>query len=125
MHTTHFNQLKEFLDEKYISYNQSFFIEHDPIQIPHSFSKKQDIEISAFLTASIAWGNRKSIIKNAQDMMQRMDYSPYEFILNAESSDLERMQGFVHRTFNSFDFEYFIKQLQRLYQNEKSLESYF
>lgn len=117
--------LKVFLDEKTIQYNQSFFIEHDPIQIPHSFSKKQDIEISAFLTATIAWGNRKSIIKNAKDMMQRMDDSPHDFILNAETSDLEKMQGFVHRTFNSFDLQYFVLQLQRLYRQEKSLESYF
>lgn len=118
-------ELKIFLDEKAIQYNQDFFIEHDPIQIPHLFSKKQDIEIAAFLAATIAWGNRKSIIKNALDMMARMDNSPHDFVLNAQKNDLKKLDGFVHRTFNAFDFVYFVQALQRLYRQQESLESYF
>ena len=62
--------LKEFLDNKYEQYNQKVFIESDPIQIPHDFKLKQDIEIAAFLTSTIAWGQRKTIIKNAKIMME-------------------------------------------------------
>jgi hypothetical protein len=61
--------LKSFLDEKYKQYNNYKFIKSDPIQVPHSFSLKEDIEISAFLTSTISWGNRKVIIKNAKKMM--------------------------------------------------------
>ncbi|MDG4950257.1 TIGR02757 family protein [Weeksellaceae bacterium KMM 9724] len=125
MKTSKIENLKTFLDEKAVQYNQDFFIEHDPIQIPHRFSKKQDIEIAAFLSATIAWGNRKSIIKSAQDMMSRMDDSPHDFILNAQEKDLDRFDGFVHRTFNAFDLAYFIQALQRLYKKEESLEQYF
>ncbi len=117
--------LKTFLDEKAVQYNQDFFIEHDPIQIPHRFTKKQDIEIAAFLSATIAWGNRKSIIKNAQDMMARMDEAPHDFILNAQEKDLHVFYGFVHRTFNAFDMAYYVQALQRLYEKEDSLEQYF
>ena len=125
MKTSKIENLKTFLDEKAVQYNQDFFIEHDPIQIPHRFSKKQDIEIAAFLSATIAWGNRKSIIKNALDMMARMDEAPHDFILNAEEKDLDRFDGFVHRTFNAFDLGYFVQALQRLYKKEESLEQYF
>ena len=75
-------ELKDFLDSKVEQYNHPRFLESDPIQIPHRFSKKEDIEISAFLTATIAWGNRKSIINNANKMMQLLQNSPYDFVLN-------------------------------------------
>lgn len=118
-------ELKDFLDEKYRLYHSSEFIESDPIQIPHLFEKKQDIEISAFLTASIAWGQRKSIIKNAKSLMQRMDNCPYDFIINHEEEDLKNFEGFVHRTFNSLDLRFFISSLKSLYQKESSLEIFF
>lgn len=118
-------ELKSFLDQKAEQYNQSFFIEHDPIQIPHRFTLKQDIEIAALLTATIAWGNRKSIIKNADSLMQRMDYAPHDFVTNAQEKDLKKLDGFVHRTFNDLDTKYFIKALQRIYSESESLEDVF
>ena len=75
-------ELKEFLDEKYLQYNTPKFIESDPIQIPHQFRIKEDIEISGFLTATIAWGNRKSILNNARKLMELLDMSPHDFVLN-------------------------------------------
>ena len=78
-----YSELKDFLDEKYFEYNQRKFIESDPIQIPHTFSKKEDIEISSFLTATIAWGQRKTIIKNSFKMMELLDNSHHEFVLNS------------------------------------------
>ena len=59
-----FLELKDFLESKVIQYNTKKFIGTDPIQVPHMFSNKYDIEISSFLTSTISWGNRKSIIKN-------------------------------------------------------------
>lgn len=118
-------ELKDFLDEKVAQYNHPSFLENDPIQIPHTFSKKEDIEISGFLTATIAWGNRKSIITNAQRMMQLLDNAPHDFVLNHSSTDLESLDPFVHRTFNGIDFRYFIKSLRNIYQNHGGLESVF
>lgn len=119
------SELKEFLDAKVAQYNHPKFLESDPIQIPHRFTSSQDIEISAFLTATIAWGNRKSIINNANRMMQLMDHAPHDFILNYEESDLERFSGFVHRTFNTTDLCYFIKSLRNIYLEHHGLEAVF
>lgn len=118
-------ELKDFLDEKVNLYNHPKFIESDPIQIPHLFTKKEDIEIAAFLTATIAWGNRKSIINNANQMMELLDHSPFEFITQHTASDLDKLTPFVHRTFNGNDFMQFIKSLQNIYQNHKGLEAVF
>lgn len=118
-------ELKAFLDEKVIQYNNSKFIESDPIQIPHRYHLKEDIEIAGFLTATIAWGNRKMIIKNANRMMELMGNSPYDFILNHKELHLEKVEGFVHRTFNSIDFTYFIKALKHIYNNHHGLEQIF
>jgi len=93
-----FEELKSFLDEKSELYNSPSFIEADPLSIPHRFSKKEDVEIAGFLASTIAWGNRKSIITSANRMMQVMDESPYDFVLNHKAKDLKLTQGFVHRT---------------------------
>lgn len=114
--------LKEFLDEKVTLYNNPKFIESDPIQVPHLFSKKEDIEIAAFLTAIISWGNRTMIIRNASKMMELLDNSPYDFIMNHQEKDLKNLAGFVHRTFNSIDLQQFISSLQHLYKNHGGLE---
>jgi len=118
-------ELKDFLDHKVSTYENPEFIATDPIQIPHLFTQKEDIEISGFLTATIAWGNRKSILKNAHRLMEIMDHSPYEFIKNHQENDLEPLSSFVHRTFNADDLFYFIKALQNIYQNHQGLEGIF
>ncbi|WP_461587268.1 TIGR02757 family protein [Winogradskyella sp.] len=119
------SELKDFLNEKAERYNNPKFIESDPIQVPHKFSKKEDIEISGFLTATISWGNRKSIIKNAHRMMELLDHSPHDFIMNHKNSDLESLKSFVHRTFNGDDFLQFVKSLQHIYTNHDGLEALF
>lgn len=121
----HLKELKEFLDEKVIQYNNRSFIDLDPIQIPHSYTRKEDIEISGFLSAIISWGNRTSIIKNAKRMVGYMGDSPYDFILNHNDRQLKQIEGFVHRTFNSVDLLAFIKGLKHLYKNKNGLESIF
>ncbi len=117
------SELKAFLNEKVILYNTPKFIESDPIQIPHTFAKKEDIEIAAFLTATISWGNRTMIIKNAFKMMELLDNSPYDFIMNHQQKDLMVLEGFVHRTFNFIDFQQFVTSLQHIYQNHQGLEN--
>lgn len=119
------NELKEFLDAKVIEYNKPNFIDSDPIQIPHHYILKEDIEISAFLTATIAWGNRKMIIKNAYRMMELMGNSPYDFILQHNENQLNQLNLFVHRTFNGTDFRFFINSLKNIYQNHQGLEAVF
>ena len=119
------DNLKEFLDEKYNQYNTPDFIETDPIQIPHSFSKKEDIEISAFLAATIAWGNRKMIIRNSKRIVELLENDPYNFICNATDKEIENLSGFVHRTFNIVDLQFFLKSLRNIYKNHGGLESVF
>ena len=118
-------ELKEFLDEKVIQYNNPKFIESDPIQIPHQYSLKEDIEIAGFLTSTIAWGNRKMIIRNAHRMMDLMGNSPFDFIQNHQENDLLGIENFVHRTFNSEDFKFFIRSLKNIYAQHDGLEGIF
>ena len=118
-------KLKDYLDEMVEKYNTPDFIEHDPISIPHLYKSKEDIEISGFLTATIAWGNRTSILKNAKRMMAFLDNSPYDFVLHHNCQDLEKIQGVIHRTFNSIDLIYFIKALNHIYKTKKGLEGIF
>lgn len=118
-------QLLEFLEEKVELYNTPNFIESDPIQIPYLFTQKEDIEIAGFLAATIAWGNRKTIVKNAHRMIEMMGNSPYDFVMSYSDDDLERLTDFVHRTFNSDDFVGFIKGLKNIYSKYESLENTF
>lgn len=106
--------LKDFLDEKVDKYNQPEFVETDPIQVPKQFTTKDDIEIAGFLTATIAWGNRAVIIKNALRLMAMLDYQPHDFVLNASEKELARLEKFVHRTFNGEDCIYFIRSLRTI-----------
>lgn len=115
------SDLKEFLDEKYLQFNNLDFIPNDPIQIPHQFKNQKDIEISGLFAAVIAWGNRKSIIKNAKSLMERMDNSPADFILNFSKSDLSNFNGFKHRTFNEIDCVTFCYALQKIFKEHNSL----
>jgi uncharacterized protein (TIGR02757 family) len=119
------SELKSFLDEKVVQYNTLEFIESDPVQIPHLFSQKEDIEIAGFLSATIAWGNRKMIIKNSHKMMDLMGNTPYDFVMSHTENDLERLETFVHRTFNGQDFASFIRSLKNIYQNHNGLESVY
>lgn len=118
-------ELKSFLDFKVAQYNSPEFITTDPIQIPHQFSKKEDIEIAGYLTATISWGNRKSILTNANSLMERMDNDPYSFVINHSQEDLSSLDNFVHRTFNDQDLKYFISSLKNIYLHHEGLEAIF
>ncbi len=119
------SNLKALLDECIGKYNQPSFIESDPICIPHRFTKKQDIEITAFWTATFAWGQRKTIINKADELFELMDHAPFDFIKNHEEKDRKRFLEFKHRTFQPTDTLYFLAFLQWFYQNHTSLEEAF
>ena len=107
-------ELRDLLEHLHDKYNRKEFIEPDPISIPHSFSDKADREISGFLAATIAWGNRKAIVKSARRMMQYMDNAPADFVKNASSRDLATLQSYVHRTFNGQDFTDFVLGIRHI-----------
>lgn len=119
------NDVKELLDEKYVQFNNRDFIETDPISIPHRFSKKEDIEIASLLVATIAWGQRKSIMNNGHKLMQLMDEEPHEFIMNFSKKDAARFNAFVHRTFNADDCIFFLQSLKNIYHKHNGLEAAF
>ncbi|HOX83181.1 MAG TPA: TIGR02757 family protein [Chryseolinea sp.] len=119
------DQLKVFLNEKVSQYNQPGFIVNDPIQIPHSFSKKEDIEIAGLFAAVLAWGQRVTIINKCKDLLQRMDNDPHQFVLHHSEKDLKLLLDFKHRTFNTTDTLYFVEFLKWFYSNYQSLEEAF
>ncbi|MDO5609032.1 MAG: TIGR02757 family protein [Capnocytophaga sp.] len=120
-----FDELKSFLDEKSKQYNRPDFIASDPLQIPKSFSVKEDIEIAGFLAAVIAWGQRKTIISNGLKIMELMGNTPFDFVMSYTEKDLEKLQNFVHRTFNGQDLEQFVRSLRMLYEHHGGLENAF
>lgn len=117
--------LYELLEDRASRYEQADFIADDPICIPHGFSKKEDAEIAGFLTATIAWGQRKTILRNAQNLIDRMDGSPHKFITSAKEGDLKSLEGFIHRTFNDTDLLYFVAALKEIYLKHGGLERVF
>jgi len=106
-------------------YNRKDFIDNDPISIPHRFSKKQDIEIAGLFAATLAWGNRTSIINSCNKLMTLMDNQPHDFIVNHQPKDLKPFLNFVHRTFNATDVLYFMEFLKHHYSSNNSLENLF
>jgi len=118
-------EIKILLDQKVELYNQTSFIENDPISIPHQFSKLQDIEIAAFWTAMLSWGQRKTIINKANELMSLMDHAPYDFMINHKDSDLKALLTFKHRTFQPDDTLYFISFFKDFYAHHTSLEEAF
>lgn len=123
--SAHLPALQALLDAKVQQFNQAHFITNDPISIPHQFSRLQDIEISGFWVAMLSWGLRKTIIAKANQLLQRMDNAPYQFVLQHTPSDLRRLLDFKHRTFNATDTLYFIDFFRRYYSQHDSLETAF
>lgn len=117
--------LKEFLDSKVVEYNQPGFIPNDPICIPHRFSEKENVEIMGFIASILAWGQRKTIINKCNELIDRMDGDPFDFIMNHQEEDLRALLGFKHRTFNDTDLLYFVAFFRQHYERYASLEDAF
>ncbi len=125
MRAPHYDAVFHLLESKYKEYNTPAFISDDPIGVVHQFHLQQDIEIAAFFAATIAWGNRKSIVTSATRLMDLMDNTPYDFILNHHEKDLKRFVDYKHRTFNATDVLYFIEFFKQHYTKHKTLEAAF
>ncbi|MFC2115355.1 TIGR02757 family protein [Bacteroidota bacterium] len=117
--------LKILLEEKAGMYNRPAFIEDDPVQIPHLFSEPENIEISGFLAAMLAWGRRDIIICDSLDLIRRMDNDPIDFLMNMQEGDLEVFRDFKHRTFNGEDCIFFMRALRHIYKDGEGLFHYF
>lgn len=117
--------IQKWLDEKADLYNQPSFIALDPISVPHRFSKKQDVEIAGFFTAIMSWGQRKTIINKANELMSLMDNAPYQFITQHITTDRKRLLQFRHRTFQPDDAIFLVEVLQKYFQTQNSLENAF
>ena len=125
MNSMNFKELKDLLEEKANQYNHPSFIETDPIQIPKQFSQKENVEIAGFLAATIAWGQRPTIIKNAARLTRMMDNNPYDFLMNTTENEWLHFMDFKHRTFNGIDCLFFLRSLKNIYQNHGGLEAVF
>ncbi len=123
MNTT--NTVRDFLDEKAFFYEARWFIDDDPVQIPHLFTQKEDIEIAGFLAATLAWGQRKMILKACRQLVEQMDMSPFDFLMNAADHELKVADNFVYRTFNSIDASYFLESLAHIYREKGGLQQVF
>ncbi len=119
------SETKALLDEAYDRLARPAFIADDPIQVPRAFSKREDAEVIGFLTATIAWGQRKTIISNAWKLARLMDERPFDFVMNADATDLKHVGGFVHRTFNGTDLKHFIIGLRHLCSEHGGIETAF
>ena len=119
------HKIKDFLEEQYLRFNNPGFIDSDPVSIPHLFTRPGDIEIAGFLSATLAWGNRKSIIAHARQLLRLMDDAPRDFLVNASPADLKPFQKFVHRTFNGDDALFFITALRNICQQYPGFEPLF
>lgn len=117
--------VKELLDQKYDEFNRVDFIQGDPVSVPHLFDRKEDIEIAGFLTAMISWGQRKTILNNANKLLGIMDFSPYNFIIQADENDLNAFKNIQHRTYNGTDCIFFLRSLKNIYLNHGGLEQTF
>lgn len=119
------DELKAFLSEKAGYYEARWFIDDDPVQIPHLFSKKEDIEIAGFLTATMAWGKRTMILNACRQLMERMDMAPHDFVCGASPREMETLNGFVYRTFQNVDLIYFLRALKEIYKDFGGLQDVF
>jgi len=115
-------ELRDYLDAKVLQYEAPQFIESDPIQLVHQFERKEDIEITALLISTIAWGKRAMIIKSGERILNIMGHEPYEFVKSYEANTFP---DFVHRTFNGTDLDFFFRALQNIYSKHQSLEAVF
>jgi uncharacterized protein (TIGR02757 family) len=123
--TWNFADIQSFLDQKVISFNHSTFIETDPIQVPALFTTKENIEIAGFIAATLAWGQRPTIIRNSLKLISLMNNDPIEFLMHTPEDEWDIFHDFKHRTFNGTDCIYFLKSLRNIYQNHGGLEPVF
>jgi uncharacterized protein (TIGR02757 family) len=99
------------------------FIPLDPVQFPRRYAKREDIEIAAFLSATIAWGRRDMILRSAEKMFASLGPSPHGYVMSGEYKKLKSAN--IHRTFFQNDLKYYCNGLKHCYAKYGNLEKLF
>lgn len=118
-------ELKPFLDQVVDDVEVSGYIESDPIQFMHAFEEKNDREIAGFFAAIMAWGRRDIVIAKVDDLLNRMNYRPAEFIKSFSDSDADILDGFKHRTFKPEDIYWLIRAMQSAFIEYGTFEGFW
>lgn len=118
-------ELRELLERLCDKYDRPEFIADDPIGVPHRFTDRADREIAGFFAATIAWGNRKTIVRNGHRLMRLMDDAPADFVRNASEREIAGLGDFVHRTFNGEDLRDFVLALRRMEERFGGIGAFF
>lgn len=116
-------EIKDLLDLEAERINNPAFIENDPVQFPRRFDSLRDIEIVSFLSAIIAWGNRKMICRDAERMLAIMGDHPYDYVMDENYENLDPDIN-IHRTFFARNFRHFLRGLRSIYKNHSSIDSF-
>lgn len=119
------SDLRALLGRLWDRYDRPEFIECDPIAVPHRYTDRADREIAGFLSATIAWGNRKAIVANGHRMMRCMDDAPADFVRHASERELASLDSFCHRTFQAGDLRDFIHALRRMERDHGGIGAFF
>lgn len=112
----------EMLDREAARINSPEFIAADPVQFPRRFSERADIEIASLLAATIAWGNRTMICRDAERMFALMDWQPHAYVMDRGYEELP--DGNIHRTFFASDLREWLRALNAVYTRYETLDDY-
>lgn len=118
-------KIKPYLDEINDRVETTNYISDDPVQFIHAFDQKKDQEITGFLAATMAWGRRDIVISKVEDLLKRMDYNPFQFVMNYSQVEYGRFQTFKHRTFKPIDMHGIFLGLQEIYSRHNDFESFW
>ena len=113
--------IKQLLDSLVQKYETKDFIKDDPIQFPHRYTNREDIEISAFLASLFAFGQRSVFISKLNTLFSHMGKSPHEYILKGDFN----LNGLNYRFFKPEDIEGFLTVLHQLYLKDGGLSDLF
>lgn len=118
-------ELKPYLDGLVAEIEQPDYINDDPVQFMHAFEEKTDKELAGFFAATMAWGRRDIVNAKVENLLQRMNYRPAEFIGNYTESDAPNFEGFKHRTFKPIDLHWLTKILQTILLKFQTFEAFW
>lgn len=112
----------QLLDEEAARINSPEFIDKDPVQFPRRFDRLQDIEIVSFLSALLAWGNRKMICRDCERLLSYIDHRPYEYVMDEGYEEFDPDKN-IHRTFFGRDLQYFLRGVRKIFKEHGSIDA--
>jgi len=114
--------IKEYLDQHAERINNPSFIENDPVKFPRRYKDLRDIEIVSFLVATIAWGKRTMILRDAERMLAKTGVNPYDYVMSEGYEKLGTSN--VHRTFFENDLKYMLRGFRHFYLMYENMDQY-